>query len=98
MKGSPRTPGASTGPPGGAPCYDPAVMPDNDRKPPSDGDQRPCVFKACPGKMTFSASHRTPGSEPTRLSDGTFKSVGTVRPMWICDRNPHHIQVDGLSA
>jgi hypothetical protein len=28
------------------------------------------------------------------MSDGTLRTVGTVRPMWICDQNPAHMQTD----
>jgi hypothetical protein len=62
---------------------------------PSDGDRRPCVCKGCTGTMAYSGSARVPGTgAPARMSDGTLRTVGTVRPMWICDQNPAHMQTD----
>ena len=65
----------------------------------ASGDHRPCVYKGCPGTMTYTANASCPGTrQPSRMSDGTLKTVGTVRAGWICDRNGDHLQTEGFSG
>jgi hypothetical protein len=63
------------------------------------GNPRPCVFKGCQGTMSYTLSAHEPGTRAiARMSDGTLKTVGTVRPGWLCDRHPDHMQTEGCSG